>query len=153
MRLELVRDWMSRDVVTVGPDTPLLEVSSLMSEKRIRRVPVVENGRLLGIITYGDIRAAQPSSARGLDMAEIHARLAQVRAASVMTRRLVTVNQDATIGQAAELMLNHAISGLPVVNEAGKLVGIITESDIFRLVVHGWRRAQDQPSAPYTHYG
>jgi CBS domain-containing protein len=153
MRLELVRDWMSRDVVSVRPDSLLPDANRLMLEERIRRLPVVEDGRLLGIITYGDIRAAQPSSASGLGLAEINYLTAQIRVAAVMTRKLVTVSQNATIGQAAELMLNHAIGGLPVLDEKGKLVGILTESDIFRLVVHGWRRAQDQSSTPYTHYG
>ncbi len=153
MRLELVRDWMSREVVTVTPDTLLPEASRLMTERRIRRLPVVENGRLLGILTYGDVRAVWPSSLTNLDVDEATRLAAQVRVEQVMTRDPVTVSQDATIGHAAELMLRFAISGLPVVNEAKQLVGIITESDIFRLVVHDWRRAQHEPPTPYGRYG
>ncbi len=153
MRLELVRDWMSRQVVTVTPDTLLSEASRLMTERRIRRLPVVENGRLLGILTYGDVRAARPSLLTNPDPDKTTHLMAQIRVAQIMTRDPVTVSQDATIGQAAELMLRFAISGLPVVDEAKRLVGIITESDIFRLVVHGWHRAHDEPPTPYSRYG
>ncbi len=153
MKLELVRDWMSRDVVTVGPDTLLPDANRLMVEKRIRRLPVVENGRLQGILTYGDLRGARPSSASDLDVAEVNYLMSQIRVDQVMTRKVLTIHQDATIGEAAERMLQHAIGSLPVLNEDGDLVGIITESDIFRLVVHDWRRSQDESSTPYTRYG
>ncbi len=153
MRLELVRDWMSREVVTISQGTLLPDANQLMVEKRIRRLPVVENGRLVGILTYGDLRAARPSSASDLDVAEVNYLMAQIQVSQVMTRKVLTIHQDATIGEAAELMLQHAIGGLPVVNESGSLVGIITESDIFRLVVHDWQRAQDDSSTPYTRYG
>lgn len=152
MKLELVRDWMSRDVVTVGLKTPLPKAAQLMAEKRIRRLPVVEHGRLQGILTYGDLRAAQPSSAGDLDVAEVNYLMAQIQVSQIMTRKVLTVDQNATIGEAAELMLQHAIGGLPVVNELGNLVGIITESDIFRLVVHDWRRARDEAATPYSRY-
>ncbi|MCA9934361.1 MAG: CBS domain-containing protein [Ardenticatenaceae bacterium] len=153
MKLELVRDWMSRDVVTVGPDTLLPEANRLMMEKHVRRLPVVGNGRLLGILTYGDIRGAGPSSVSDLDVAEVSYLMGQIKVEQVMSQKLVTIDQDATIGEAAELMLQYAIGGLPVLGPDGALIGIITESDIFRLVVHGWRRTQDDSSTPYTHYG
>ncbi len=143
---------MSRDVVTVGPNMLLPDASQLMMEKRIRRLPVVENGRLQGIVTYGDLRAARPSSVGDLDMAEVNYLMAQIRVSQVMTRKVLTVHQDATIGEAAELMLQHAIGGLPVLDEAGKLAGIITESDIFRLVVYGWQRARNEATIPYSRY-
>ena len=153
MKLELVRDWMSQEVVTVGPDMLLPEANRLMMEKHIRRLPVVSNGRLLGILTYGDVRGAGPSSASDLDMAEVSFLMAQIKVGQVMSRKLITICEDATIGEAAELMLQYAIGGLPVLGPDDTLVGIITESDIFRLVVHDWRRAQDDSPTPYTHYG
>lgn len=148
-----MRDWMSRQVVTVAPDTLLLEASHLMTERRIRRLPVVENGRLLGILTYGDVRAALPSSLSDQEMSGTAHLITQIRVAQVMTHDPITVSQNATIGHAAELMLRYAISGLPVLDEEKRLVGIITESDIFRLVVHDWRKAQDETSTPYSRYG
>ncbi|RMD51447.1 MAG: CBS domain-containing protein, partial [Candidatus Thermofonsia bacterium] len=72
MKLELVRDWMSRDVITVTPDTTLPEADQLLIQNTIRRLPVVdENGRLIGIVTYGDIREARPSQAVSLNMWEM----------------------------------------------------------------------------------
>src|SRR5690606_15661023 len=127
------RDWMTPRVVTVTPDTTLSEAARLMETKMIRRLPVMEDGRLVGIVTYGDIREAQPSAATSLSIWELNYLLAKLRIAEIMTRDVITVSQNATIGEAAKLMLDHQISGLPVVDHNGDLVGIITESDIFRL--------------------
>ena len=153
MRLELVKDWMSREVITVSPDASLPEVSGLLTEHRIRRLPVVDNGRLLGIVTFGDVRAARPSSVNTLDVAEMNYLLAQIKVRAFMSEHPVTIEPEATIGAAAQVMLQKSISGLPVVTPAGALVGIITESDIFRMVVHDWIRQRDETSEPYTHYG
>lgn len=153
MRLELVKDWMSRDVVTAVPTVGLLDADALMREHNIRRLPVVENGRLVGIVTYGDIREARPSAATSLSSWELNYLLASLNLAGVMTKNPIAISPEATIGEAADLMLTHRISGLPVVDGSGRLVGIITESDIFRMVVHQWRQsvAENSPK-PYTHY-
>jgi CBS domain-containing protein len=152
MKLELVRDWMTQKVLTVTPDTTLTEAERLMETKMIRRLPVVENGRLVGIITYGDIRQAQPSTATSLSIWELNYLLAKINLAEIMTRDVVTVSQNATIGEAAKLMLDHQISGLPVVDHHGDLVGIITESDIFRLVVREWSTQELVSAEPFAHY-
>jgi CBS domain-containing protein len=129
---------MSRDVVTVTPDTTLPDAEQLMIGRVIRRLPVVENGRLVGIVTYGDIRNARPSHAASISMWELDFLAARLKVAQFMTRDPITVLPDATIGEAAQFMLKNMISGLPVVDAEGDLVGIITESDIFRMVVHDW---------------
>lgn len=153
MRLELVRDWMSRDVIVVEPDTLLSEADKLMMKHTIRRLPVVENGRLVGIITYGDIRSARPSTANSVNLWEMQYLMSQLVVAEVMTAGPVTVSQDATVGEAAQLMLKQRIGGLPVIDANGSLVGIMTESDIFRLVVHDWLRSEGEPPEPFAHYG
>ena len=140
MKQDLVKHWMTRDVITITPDTSLHEAHYLMNEKRIRRLPVVDHGRLVGIVTLGDVRSAEPSAASTLSVWEMNNLLAKLKVAEIMTRDPVTISQEATISTVAEIMLEKKFSGLPVVDEAGTLVGIITESDIFRLVVREWGR-------------
>lgn len=153
MKLELVRDWMSREVITITPGATLPEAAKSMIDHTIRRLPVVEDGRLVGIVTYGDVRSARPSNATALSMWEMNYLLSQLAVSEIMTPDPITVTQDTTIGEAAQLMLKNMIGALPVVDHEGKLVGIITESDIFRMVVHDWMRSKDEPAEPYAHYG
>jgi CBS domain-containing protein len=138
MKQELVKDWMICNVVTVTPDMTLPAAQHLMTEQGIRRLPVIENGHLVGIVTRGDIREADPSSVTSLSTWELNDMLAKIKAGQIMTPKPMTISQEATVGEAAQMMLEHKISGLPVVDRIGKLVGIITESDIFRLVARNW---------------
>ena len=140
MKQELVKVWMTKNIVIAHPDTTLPEAHQLMMDNNIRRLPVVEkNGRLIGIVTLGDVRGAQPSEATSLSIWEMNYLLANLKLKKIMTPDPVTVEPDATIGEAARLMLENKVSGLPVVDEEGKLQGIITESDIFSMVVlHEW---------------
>jgi acetoin utilization protein AcuB len=139
VKQELVKDWMTRDVVTVAPDTTLPEAHRLMTDNQIRRLPVMDDGRLVGIVTRGDVRGAEASAATSLSVWELHYLIARINIDEIMTPDPVIISQDATIGEAAQVMLDNKVSGLPVVNGEGKLVGIITESDIFRIVVQEWK--------------
>ena len=153
MRLELVKDWMTADVVTVEADTGLMDADHVMRDNGVRRLPVVQNGRLVGIVTYGDIREARPSAATSLSTWEMNYLLTRLNIEEVMTKDPITIKPDAIMGEAASLMLNNRISGLPVVDAQGKIVGILTESDIFRMVAHNWEKAQqDESPKPYAHY-
>ncbi len=138
MRQELVKDWMTEGVVTVTPEMTLPDAENLMITHMIRRLPVIENGRLVGIVTYGDIRSVRPSRAASLTMWESNFLAARLKVSEFMTADPVTIPVDATIGNAAQLMLKYMVSGLPVVDDQDKLIGIITESDIFRLVATEW---------------
>lgn len=140
MKQELVKHWMSSQVISVTPETTLPEAHKLMAEKRIRRLPVVRNGHLVGMVTRGDIREAEPSSATSLSIWELNYLLSKLKIAEIMTANPYTISPEATVREAAEIMLTKKVSGLPVVNDAGTLVGIITESDIFRLVVQDWSK-------------
>ena len=153
MKLEYVKDWMSSDVIAITPDTTLPDADRLMVGKMIRRLPVVEDGRLVGIVTYGDIRDARPSRALSLSIWELNYLVTRLRVAEIMTRNPVTVRPEATIGEAAQLMLRNMISGLPVLDENGDLAGIITESDIFRMVVRDWLGMREEEPEPYGRYG
>jgi len=150
MKYELVKNWMSTSVLTVSPDTKLPEAHRMMVNEEIRRLPVVdEDGRLCGIVTLGDIRGAQPSPATNLSTWEMTYLLANLTIAEIMTPQPFTVDPEASIGTAARIMLEHRFSGLPVVDDEQKLVGIITESDIFSMVVmHEWGRDDDDDDVP-----
>jgi acetoin utilization protein AcuB len=139
MKLELVKNWMTHDVITITPETTLPEAHRLMTDYQIRRLPVVKKHRLVGIVTRGDIRGAEASDATSLSVWELNYLLSQLKIKEVMTRHPIVISQEATIDEAAQMMLVNKISGLPVVDFHGELVGIITESDIFRIVVQAWR--------------
>jgi CBS domain-containing protein len=140
MKQELVKDWMTRNVVTISPETTLPEAHKLMTDQKIRRLPVVVEGRLVGIVTRGDVRGAEPSGATSLSIWEVNYLLAKLKIGELMTKHPATISPDETIGEAARLMLERKISGLPVVDNEQRVVGIITESDIFRLVVREWHK-------------
>ena len=142
MKQERVQEWMSASVITVKTETSLPEAHQIMVSEEIRRLPVVAaDGRLLGIITLGDLRAAQPSPATSLNIEERNYLLSNLTAERIMTPDPVIIHPQQTIGEAAQIMLDKRISGLPVVDENGRICGIITESDIFRMVVrHQWNR-------------
>lgn len=140
MKQECVCDWMTREVISISPNTSLVEAHKLMMEKRIRRLPVINDGRLVGIVTLGDVRGAEPAHASSLNIWESDHLLAKLKIFEIMTQRPLTILQNASLRDAALIMLENKFSGLPVVDEAGHLVGIITESDIFRMVATEWSK-------------
>ena len=153
-----VKNWMTTDVVSVGPDTSLLKVGKLMKDHHIRRIPVVdEAGQVIGIISDRDVRDASPSKATTLDMYEMHYLLAELKAKNIMTTKPITVKPTDTVEQAALIMLDHKVGGLPVVDESGKLVGIISDHDVFKALVDitgarlgGLQFAVELPDQPGT---
>ena len=141
MKKDLIKDWMTQDVKTIGPDTNVPEAHRIMTQNNIRRLPVMDDDKLVGIVTRGDVRGAEASDATSLSIWELNYLLSQLEISKVMTKRPITISAESTIREAAQTMLDNKISGLPVVDERGKVVGIITESDIFRLVVSAWSQA------------
>jgi CBS domain-containing protein len=134
----LVKDWMSSPAQVVDPDTCVADAYNIMMQRGIRRLPVVDGGRLVGIVTLGDLREARPSSATSLSIYELHYMLAKLTVGHVMTHTPYTVAATTPIQHAASIMLNHKVSGLPVVDDDGMLAGIITETDIFRMLIDQW---------------
>jgi CBS domain-containing protein len=131
-----VREWMSSPVLTIRPESPISLAHTLMKERKVRRLVVADaDNQLVGIITIGDVREASPSDATTLSIWELNYLWAQLTVGKIMSHNVTTIKPDDSIYEAANLMLDQKISGLPVVDEAGQLVGIITESDIFRMVV------------------
>ena len=135
----LVRDWMTQDPITVRPETKIIEAYQLMVTTRIRRLPIVVGNLLVGIVTLSDLYQVKPFDMMSEEEQTLCQRLEQMTVEEVMASDPITIAEDATIGKAAQTMLEHKISGLPVVEpKGGHLVGIITESDIFRIVAQEW---------------
>jgi CBS domain-containing protein len=139
-----VRDIMTSPAIVVTPDTTLPAANVLMKEKRIRHLPVVENGRLVGIISRGDLREASISASINADQYELHFMLNRLTMGKLMTRKVFTVTPDAFLVHAAELMTANKIAGLPVVDPDGAVVGIVTESDLLKVLVRKLREAEEQ---------
>jgi len=132
----LIKDWMTREPITITDETSMIKAIHLMKQHRFRRLPVLHQGQLVGMVTDRDLKEASPSKATTLDVHELYYLLAELQVKEIMTRDPLRVSQDDTVERAAQLMLEHTISGLPVVDAAGALVGIITQSDIFRAFMH-----------------
>ncbi|WP_291438830.1 CBS and ACT domain-containing protein [Desulfovibrio sp.] len=153
-----VQNWMTTDVVSVTPETSLLKVGKLMKDHHVRRLPVLDDkGRVVGIISDRDVRDASPSKATTLDMYEMHYLLAELKAKNIMTANPMTVKPSDTVEQAALIMLDNKIGGLPVVEDNGKLVGIISDHDVFKALVDitgarlgGLQFAVELPDLPGT---
>jgi len=132
----LVKDWMSKDPITITDETSMMKAIHLMKQNRFRRLPVLRQGKLVGIVSDRDLKEASPSKATTLDVHELYYLLAELQVKDIMTRDPVTVSPDDTVEHAAQLMLENTISGLPVVTDKGNVVGIITQSDVFRAFMH-----------------
>ncbi|RLB71507.1 MAG: acetoin dehydrogenase [Deltaproteobacteria bacterium] len=126
-----VSNWMKENPVTVTPDTLVIDAKKIMKEHGFRRLPVMDGKKLVGIVTLNNLREAQPSAATSLSIHELNYLLAKMTVADIMTRKVITCPPDMTLEKAARLGTKHKIGALPVVDE-GRLVGIITESDMYR---------------------
>jgi acetoin utilization protein AcuB len=127
---------MTTDVITITPERSMMKASKLMKDKGISRLPVVDaEGRILGILSDRDIKDASPSKATTLDMHELYYLLSEIKIQDIMTKKVVTIRDTETVEKAAVLMLEGNFGGLPVVDEQNKVVGIITDTDIFKVLV------------------
>ena len=133
-------DCMTPFLITLERYASLAEAYEKMTVNRIRRIPVVERDQLVGIVTLGDILRFKPAEVgRYLSFNELSGKLDSIVVDLVMAKDPIVVNQSDELGYAAELMLENKIGGLPVLDASRRLVGLITESDVFRVLVHQWR--------------
>ena len=154
----LVGNWMSKDPVSVKPDTSMMRASKIMKDKRVRGLSVVDDqGVLLGIVTDRDIKEASPSKATTLDVHELYYLLSEIKVGDIMSTNLVTIGVDESVEKAAMLIMEHKIGGLPVVDKDGKLLGIITQTDVFNVIISitgvregGFQMAIDLPDEQGT---
>ncbi|MCZ7664392.1 MAG: CBS and ACT domain-containing protein [Thermoleophilia bacterium] len=130
----LVRTWMSTDPITIVPSASMKEAAQLMSQSEIRHLPVVEKDRLVGIVTLNDIRRASPSPATTFSVGEVNYLVDQIQVRDIMTPDPVTVSPETTVEDAALLGYRHRFGCLPVI-EGGRLVGIITQQDLFDIIM------------------
>ena len=126
-----VKYWMKSNPITVSADTLVIDAKKLMKNHKISRLPVMKGDRLVGIVTLSGLREAQPSKATSLSIHELNYLLAKMTVGEIMTREVITCPPDMTLEKAAVIGSKHGIGALPVL-ENGKLIGIITESDIYR---------------------
>jgi acetoin utilization protein AcuB len=127
---------MSKPVITAEKNDSMQRAATLMKENRIRLLPVIDKGKLCGILSDRDLKRASASDATSLDVHELLYLISKIKVAGIMTRNVVTVHQDWTVEEAANLMLERKISGVPVVDDNGRLCGVITQTDLFKATLY-----------------
>lgn len=128
----IVKEVMRTNVVFISSETKITEAKNIMMENKFSKLPVVDYGKLVGIVTKNDLLKAEPSLATTLDMFEIGYLLSKLTVKKVMMTNVITVSPDEVVEEAARIMVDNGISCLPVVKDDA-LIGIITESDLFNL--------------------
>lgn len=131
----LVKYWMRKAVITVNVNDSMQEAISRMREYFVPLLPVIKDGKLVGVVTDRDLKRASASDATTLDIHELVYLISNIKVGDIMTKNPITVRRDATLEETAYLLLKHKISGAPVVDEDGRLVGTIGQRDLFRALI------------------
>lgn len=129
-----VRDYMTKSPITINKKTPVFEALEIMKKHKIRQLPVVSEGKLAGLVTEKELLTVTPSPATSLSIYEMNYLLAKMTVAEALVKNPITVTPDTTLEEASVLMREHKIGSVPVL-EGGKLVGIITATDIFDALI------------------
>lgn len=130
-----VEKWMSKPAVTISDSDSMHDAGKMMRQKRIRMLPVMKKGKLVGIVTDRDLKRASASDATSLEIHELLYLLDTVKVKEIMTKSVITVQVDHTLGETAELLLEKKISGVPVLDHRSELAGVITQSDLFKAFI------------------
>ncbi len=128
----LVGERMSHPVITISPEMPIVDALNLMKREHIRRAPVVKDGKMVGIVSDKDLLNASPSPATSLSVWELNYLLSKITVKEIMTKNVLTVDEKTPIEEAARIMADNKIGGLPVCR-GDEVVGIITETDLFKI--------------------
>jgi acetoin utilization protein AcuB len=131
----LVKNWMSKEVITVEPDESMQNAIYILQEQNIKILPVMDKEKVVGIITDRDLKKASPSDATTLDMHELLFLISKIKVRDLMRKQVYTAKPDDTVEESAAMLLEKKISGAPVVDVDNRLLGIITRSDIFRVLI------------------
>jgi len=131
----LVRNWMSKDVITVNVNDPIIDAIKLLKHNDIGRLPVMQKGKMVGIVTDRDVKRASASDAVPLEVHELLYLLSKIKIDEIMSKNPITVPPDYTVEETAEVLLENKISSTPVVDDQDQLVGIITQNDLFRVLI------------------
>ena len=131
----LVKNWMSKKVITIDANDSMQDASQLLKEYKIRMLPVTKKDKLVGIVTDRDLKRASASDATTLDIHELLYLISKIKVKNIMTKDPISVPPNFTVEETAEVLLNNKISGVPVVDHSGNIVGIITQADLFRVLI------------------
>jgi acetoin utilization protein AcuB len=131
----LVANWMSKNIITIDETDSMQDAMKLLKEHNIRMLPVMKKGKLVGIVTDRDLKRASASDATSLEIHELLYLLTRVKVKDIMTKKVITVPPDFTVEETALVFQKNKISGAPVVDSKGKLVGTITQTDLFRVLI------------------
>ena len=131
----LVKDWMSKNVITVDANDSMFDAAKTMKENDIRMLPVMKKGKLVGIVTDRDLKRASASDATTLEIHELMYYLSKIKLKEIMTKDPITIPPDYTMEETAEVLLENKISGVPVVDDRGQVVGVVTQTDLFKVIV------------------
>lgn len=131
----LVKNWMSKNVITIDADDSMQDATRLLKEHSIRMLPVMKKNKLVGIVTDRDLKKASASDATTLEIHELLYLLTKIKVKDIMTKDPITVPPDYTVEETARVLLDSKISGAPVVDNNGQVVGAITQSDLFRVLI------------------
>ena len=131
----LVKNWMSKNVVSIDVNDSMRDAMKLLKEHGIRMLPVMKKGKLVGIVTDRDLKKASASDATSLEGHELLYLLEKIEVKDLMTKDPITVPPDYTAEETAQVLLENKISGAPVVDDNGQVVGVITQTDLFRVLI------------------
>lgn len=131
----LVKNWMSKPAITIDANGSMKDAIKLFKEHDIKMLPVMEKGKLVGIVTDRDIKRASASDATSLEIHELLYLISNIKLKDIMTKNPVTIPFDYTIDETAEILLKHKLSGAPVMGPYGDVLGTITQHDIFRVII------------------
>ena len=131
----LVKNWMSKNVITVDINDSMQDAIKRLKENDIKMLPVMKKGKLAGIITDRDLKRASASDATSLDVHELLFLLSKIKIKDIMTKDPIMIPQDFTVEETAEILLKNKISGAPVTDNEGQVVGTITQTDLFKVLI------------------
>ncbi|WP_028318477.1 CBS and ACT domain-containing protein [Desulfobulbus elongatus] len=131
----LVKNWMNTPAITIDMHSSMQEAMNLLKTHRISMLPVMDKNRLVGIVTDRDLKKSSPSDATTLEIHELLYLLSTVQIKDIMSPKPITVPADFTIEETAEILMVNKISGVPVVDNDGSVVGVITHTDLFKVII------------------
>lgn len=131
----LVRNWMSKKVITIDENDSMQDAINLIKQHKINMLPVMKKEKLVGIVTDRDLKKASASDATTLDVHELMYLVSKIKVKDIMSKKPITISVDFTIEETACILLDNNISGAPVVDYENQLIGIITQADIFKVVI------------------
>jgi acetoin utilization protein AcuB len=138
-----VRDWMTKDPITIDADASVVQALHLLKEKNVRRLPVMKGGKLVGLVTERMLLTFSPGKSTALDTWEVHYLLARTPVTAAMNPKPHTIGPDTDLADCAQIIHDRKLNGITVVNEHGDLVGILTTTNALEALIWFTRQARD----------